>query len=78
MSGLCHCSELTLRSPQLITMDGLDTEETSGACWAGRFFIWHTAHCGEPAKKEQKALAGIQGSNARGRDWTLFWCLLTL
>lgn len=39
---------------------------------AGRLFIWHTAHYGDLAKKrEQKALPGIQGSNARGRDWTL-------
>lgn len=62
MSGLCHSSELTLRSPQLITVDGLDTEGISGACWAGSFFIWHTVHCGEPAKKEQKALLAFRAA----------------
>lgn len=76
-SGLCHSSELTLRSPQLIPLDSLDREGVSGACWAGSFFIWHMAHCGEPAKKEQKALPGIQGSHARGTGWTLLCCQLT-
>lgn len=42
MSGLCHSSELTLRNPQMITMDSLDTQELSGACWAGGIF--HLAH----------------------------------
>lgn len=73
MSVLCHSSELTLRSPQLIAMDSLDTEESLVPAGLGSFFIWHMAHCGEPAEKEQKALYGIQGSNARGRGWTLLW-----
>lgn len=37
MRGLCHSSELTLRSPQLITVDGLDTEGISGAAGLGVF-----------------------------------------
>lgn len=77
MSGLCHSSELTLRSPQLIPLDSLDREGISGACWAGSFLIWHMAHCGEPAKKGAEGTPGIQGSNARGTGWTLLWYQLT-
>lgn len=76
MNGLCHCSEPALRSPQLITMDDLSREETCSACREA-FHLAHSPLWRPSKKREQKALPGIQGSNARGRDWTLLWCQLT-
>lgn len=40
MNGLCHLSEPTMRSPQMITMNGLGREEICGACWEA----FHLAH----------------------------------
>jgi len=76
MNGLCHCSEPALRSLLLITMDGLGKEETCGACCEA-FHLAHSPLWRTSKKRLQKALAGIQGSNARGRDWTLLWSQLT-
>lgn len=76
MNGLCHLSEPTMRSPQMITMDGLGREEICGACWEA-FHLAHSPPWTTSRKREQKALPGIQGSNASGRDWTLLWCQLT-
>lgn len=66
MNGLCHCSEPTLRSPQLIMMDDLSREETCGACWEA-FHLAHSPLWRPSKKKGAEGTSWHSGQQCQGQ-----------